>query len=127
MTQDASPSSFVVAVHDSEPLRVKVTGSLPTGAPVVESVRVPETGVGEEKSPVTGLMVRVVGDVVGAVGCVAAVSMSSTERPKRTPELVEMVCRTAPVSRSICQISPVFWSAVQKDVPLGSTAMANRP
>ena len=60
-----------MAVQDSEPLSVKVTGSLPTGAPVVVSVRVPETGVGEEKSPVTGLMVRVVGDVVDAGGCVA--------------------------------------------------------
>ena len=38
-----------------------------------------------------------------------------------------MVCMTAPVSRLICQMSPEFESPVQKDVPLGSTAMANSP
>ena len=67
MTQEASPLVVGGGGARLGPLRVKVTGSLPTGAPVVESVRAPDTGVGEEKSPVTGLMVSVVGDVVGAL------------------------------------------------------------
>ena len=80
MVQLAKPLEFVVPVQDSEPLRVKVTGSFATGAPVLVLVRVPETGVGDEKLPVTGLMVSVVGVVViGAV--VAAICSSSTESP----------------------------------------------
>ncbi len=80
MVQPATPLLLVVAVHDSLPLRVKVTGSSATGAPVLELVKVPETGVGDEKLPVTGLMVRTVGVVeTGAV--VAAICSSSTESP----------------------------------------------
>src|SRR3984957_5468201 len=123
MTQEASPLSSVVAVQDSEPLRVKVTGSLATGAPVLVSVRVPETGVGEEKLPVTGLMVRGVLVVVSWLGDVAPSSSSLTERPKSRPELVAMVFMTAPVERLICQMSPEVESPVQNEVPLGSTAM----
>ena len=61
MTHAAVPVLSLIAVHDSVPLRVKVTGSLGTGVPVVESVKTPETGVGDEKSLVTGLSVSVVG------------------------------------------------------------------
>ena len=54
MSQVAVPVASVVAVQVSEPLRVKVTGSLTMGVPVFGLVSTAETGVGVEKLPVTG-------------------------------------------------------------------------
>jgi hypothetical protein len=54
MSQVAVPVASVSAVHVSEPLSVKVTGSLTIAVWVLESVSTAETGVGEEKLPETG-------------------------------------------------------------------------
>ena len=71
----------MVAVHVSDPLSVNVTGSPVIGVSVVESVSTAETGVGEEKSPVTGWIVKAVGVAATVVGEVATSCWSSTERP----------------------------------------------
>ena len=127
MTQVAVPVLSVLAVQVSEPLSVKVTGSSTMGVPVFGFVSTAETGVGDEKLPETGWMASVDGSAVVDGGGVATSSWSSTDRPKREPEPVLIVCMTAPVAMLICQMSPELASPVQKEVPLGSTLMAKSP
>ena len=61
MSHVAVPVASVFAVHDSDPFKVNVTGSLTIGAPVDGFVNTAVTGVGVEKLPVTGWTVRVDG------------------------------------------------------------------
>jgi hypothetical protein len=82
MSQVAVPVESVSAVHVSEPFSVKVIGSFTIGVSVFGLVRTAETGVGVEKSPVTGATVSVLGAVGGGAE-VAAISWSSTDRPYR--------------------------------------------
>ena len=81
MSQVAVPVASVSAVQVSEPFSVKVTGSSTIGASVFGFVNTADTGVGVEKSPVTGATVSVDGAAV-VTGAGAATSIwSSTERP----------------------------------------------
>src|ERR1700685_2044030 len=112
MSQVAVPVASVVATHVSDPLSVKVTGSLTIGVPVFGLVNTAETGVGVEKFPVTGLIVSEVGS--GATGAaVAASSSPTTDSPLRKGEFVEIVCMTCPVAMFTCQMSPEKASSVQ--------------
>ena len=81
MSQVAVPVESVSAVHVSEPFSVKVTGSLTMGVPVLGLVSTAETGVGDEKLPVTGWTARLDGTVVVTGGGAATSIWSSTERP----------------------------------------------
>jgi hypothetical protein len=86
ISQVAVPVESVSAVHVSEPFRVKVIGSFAIGALVLGLVRTADTGVGVEKSPVTGATVRVDGDAVVDCDGVATSFWSRTDSPYRVPD-----------------------------------------
>ena len=70
----------------SDPFSVKVIGSFTIGAPVLGLVKTAETGVGVEKSPVTGATVMVDGAAVVDCDGVATSFWSRTDSPYRVPD-----------------------------------------
>ena len=94
ITHVAVPVLSVTALHVSAPLRVNVTVSPEIGVSVAESIRTAETGVGDEKLPETGLIVRAVGVAEATVDDVAALSSPLTDRPKRKAVCALIVCIT---------------------------------
>jgi hypothetical protein len=125
MTHVAVPVESVLALHVSAPFKVKVTGSFTMGSPVDESVKMAETGVGDEKLPEKGWIARAVGVAETTVGDAATSIWSSTERPKRAPECVLICWSTLLEAMSTFQTSPEVESPVQNELPSGSRLMAN--
>ena len=95
------------------------------GLPRGGLVSTAETGVGDEKLPLTGWMARVDGVAVVTTAGRRHLHLVVHREAKRAPECVSICCCTAPVAMSTSQTLPEVESPVQNEVPSGSRLMAN--
>ena len=118
-------SVSVVAGAATSPDSVEGEGDrlVDDGVPVLGSVSIADTTWGRRREVARDRLdasATTAGGGHGEAFAGPATSIwSSTERPKRVPDPVSIVCMTSPVAMSICQMSPDEESAVQNDVPSG--------